>query len=61
VPVMLNIRVPRAHKLAVAVAARHGESLTEAVIHALEERLDRAPPAGGPGRDFALTDVSAAA
>ncbi|MFN5614924.1 MAG: type II toxin-antitoxin system VapB family antitoxin, partial [Brevundimonas sp.] len=38
---MLNIRVPRAHKLAVAVAARHGESLTEAVIHALEERLDR--------------------
>jgi len=29
---MLNIRVPRAHKLAVAVAARHGESLTEAVI-----------------------------
>lgn len=41
---MLNIKNPRAHELAVEVAARTGESLTDAVIHALEERLERTPP-----------------
>jgi antitoxin VapB len=40
---MLNIKNPRAHELAVEVAARTGESLTDAVIHALEERLERTP------------------
>lgn len=38
---MLNIKNPRAHQLAVEVAAAAGESLTDAVIHALEERRDR--------------------
>lgn len=38
---MLNIKNPRAHELAVEVAARTGETLTDAVIHSLEERLDR--------------------
>lgn len=38
---MLNIKNPRAHKLAVEVAQATGETLTEAVIHSLEERLAR--------------------
>ncbi len=38
---MLNIKNPRAHELAVKVAAAHGETLTDAVIHSLEERLAR--------------------
>jgi antitoxin VapB len=37
----LSIRNPRAEKLARQVAAESGESLTEAIIHALEERLER--------------------
>lgn len=41
---MLNIKNPRAHELARLVAARTGESLTDAVIHSLEERLERTPP-----------------
>ncbi len=41
---MLNIKNPRAHELAVEVAAATGESLTDAVIHSLEERRDRLKP-----------------
>jgi len=37
----LSIRNPQAEKLARQVAAETGESLTEAIIHALEERLER--------------------
>ena len=37
----LSIRNPRAEGLARQVAAETGESLTEAIIHALEERLQR--------------------
>jgi antitoxin VapB len=37
----LSIRNSRADKLARQVAAESGESLTEAIIHALEERLER--------------------
>ncbi len=37
---MLNIKNPRAHQLAVEVAEAAGETLTDAVIHSLEERLD---------------------
>lgn len=37
----LSIRNPRAERLARQVAAETGESLTEAIIHALEERLER--------------------
>ena len=36
----LSIRNPRAEKLARQVAAECGESLTEAIVHALEERLE---------------------
>lgn len=36
----LSIRNPRAEKLAREVAALSGESLTQAIIHALEDRLD---------------------
>lgn len=36
----LSIRNPRAEKLAREVAAESGESITEAIIRALEERLD---------------------
>lgn len=41
---MLNIKNPRAHELAVEVAKVTGESLTDAVIHSLEERRDRLKP-----------------
>ncbi len=37
----ISVRNPRAEKLARQVAAETGESLTEAIIHALEERLER--------------------
>jgi antitoxin VapB len=37
----LSIRNPRAEKLAREIAAECGENLTEAIIHALEERLQR--------------------
>lgn len=45
---MLNIKNPRAHELAVEVAAVTGESLTDAVIHSLEERRDRLKPMPKP-------------
>ncbi len=37
----LNIKNPRAHQLAARLAKRTGESLTDAVTHALEEKLNR--------------------
>jgi antitoxin VapB len=37
----LSIRNERAEKLAREVAAETGENLTEAITHALEERLER--------------------
>ena len=37
----LSIRNPRAEQLAREVAAESGESLTQAIIHALEDRLQR--------------------
>ena len=37
----LSIRNPRAEQLAREVAAESGESMTQAIIHALEERLQR--------------------
>jgi antitoxin VapB len=37
----LNIRDPRAHGLAREVAQATGETMTEAVINALAERLER--------------------
>lgn len=37
----LSIRNPRAERLAREIAAESGESVTEAIIHALEERLER--------------------
>lgn len=45
---MLNIKNPEAHGLAVEVAAVTGESLTEAVIVSLRERLDRVRPPRAP-------------
>lgn len=45
---MLNIKNPRAHELAVEVAAATGETLTDAVIHSLEERRDRLKPKREP-------------
>ena len=37
----ISIKNPRAEKLAREVAAEVGENITQAVIHALEERLER--------------------
>ena len=37
----LSIRNPRAEKLARELAAECGENITQAIIHALEERLER--------------------
>jgi antitoxin VapB len=48
----LNIKSDEAHRLAREVAARTGETMTEAVTAALKERLDRldSPPAGADER-----------
>jgi antitoxin VapB len=48
----LSIRNPRAEKLAHQVAAESGERLTQAIIRALEERLER------PKGRLATTDVA---
>jgi len=45
----LNIKDPEADALARQLAARTGESLTEAILNALKERLARTERAGGPG------------
>lgn len=37
----LNIKDPKAHKLAQAIARETGETMTRAVTEALRERLDR--------------------
>lgn len=37
----LSIKNPRAEQLAIEVARETGETMTQAVIHALEERLER--------------------
>ena len=37
----LSIRNPKAEKLARELAAESGENITQAIIHALEERLER--------------------
>jgi antitoxin VapB len=37
----LSIRNSRAEKLAREVAAQSGETITQAIIHALEDRLER--------------------
>ena len=37
----ISIRNPKAEELAREVAEQSGESLTQAIIHALEERLER--------------------
>jgi antitoxin VapB len=37
----LSIKNPEAEKLARALASETGESITESIIHALEERLER--------------------
>ena len=41
---MLNIKNQRAHDLAAEVSTLTGESLTQAVIVSLEERLERVRP-----------------
>ena len=37
----LSIRNPRAEKLARELATESGENITEVIIHALEERMER--------------------
>ncbi len=37
----INIKNPRAEKLANQLATKTGETITDAVIHALEDRLER--------------------
>ena len=37
----LNIKNPEAHRLAARLAQKTGETLTEAVVQALRERLER--------------------
>ncbi len=38
---VLNIKDERAHRLARELADRTGENLTRAVVHAIEEKLER--------------------
>ncbi len=60
---VLNIKDPSAHVLATDLARRTGETITDAVIHALLERLSRFPPerrADRKSRLVALSDIAAA-
>ena len=45
----LSIKSEEADRLAREVSARTGESLTDAVVRALRERLDRLQADSGPG------------
>lgn len=49
-PMALNIKNPLAERLAQTIANETGESLTQAVITALQERLDRRPGGSATGR-----------
>ena len=40
----LSIKNPQTERLARQVARRHGETITEAITRALQERLDRSRP-----------------
>lgn len=50
----LSIKNPRAEQLAMEVARKTGESMTQAVIRALEERLERIQ---GTRRSPSLTEA----
>ncbi|MEO8029160.1 MAG: type II toxin-antitoxin system VapB family antitoxin [Bryobacteraceae bacterium] len=59
---VLNIKDPAAHLLASDLAKRTGETITDAVIHALLERLSRFPaerPADRKARLLALSNRAA--
>ena len=43
----LNIKNPEAHALATRLAQKTGETLTEAVVRSLRERLERLEQTGG--------------
>jgi antitoxin VapB len=45
----LSVQDPEADKLAHTLAARLGETVDEAVVKALRERLERTPPRAGAG------------
>jgi antitoxin VapB len=45
--VSLNIKNPEAHALATRLAQKTGETLTEAVVRSLRERLERLEQTGG--------------
>ena len=47
----LNIKDPEAYRLARTLAAQSGETLTQTVIQALRDRLERSS-GGQPGRDL---------
>jgi len=54
----ITIKNDRAEKLAREVAAETGESLTDAVIHSLEERLERLKGLrSAPGLPATLMDI----
>lgn len=49
----LNVKNPEADRLARELAARTGETITEAIVVALKERLDREMAAVGRSRRLA--------
>jgi antitoxin VapB len=54
----LNIKSPKADKLARELSDRTGENITEAVIKALEERLERTQSKYSPDLKEALTEIA---
>ncbi len=57
----LNIRAPEAHRLAKRLAERTGETITEVVVTALQERLARIETAQSAERRAMVEDVQALA
>jgi antitoxin VapB len=57
----LNIRAPEAHRLAKRLAEQTGETITEVVVTALQERLERIDKARSAERGAMIEDVLAMA
>ncbi len=57
----LHINNPKANRLARKLAAQTGETITDAVIHALEERLKRGTPSKHLNEDARVAELLAIA
>ena len=57
----MNIKNPETYRLAKALAAATGESMTEAVTTAIRERLERLQTEARPSKEFDVEEILAMA